>query len=132
MRPCQILVTSKFHPNLTVTLYSTIMYIMPKPTIAVPLEFNWDLHNINKSWNKHHVDYRECEEIFKNIPHLVFEDIKHSQIEKRYTMIGQTNQGRQLHISFTLRNNQIRIISARDMHNKERRRYAEKVQETHY
>lgn len=97
------------------------MYIMP--TIKSPIQFNWDLHNIHKSWNKHQVDYRECEQAFANQPNLIFEDIKHSQTESRYTLFGKSDKERMLYITFTLRNTQIRIISARDMNNKERSRY---------
>ncbi len=98
---------------------------MPKRSVPKPLDFNWDLHNINKSWNKHGVNYKECEQAFINKPTKVVDDISHSQAEKRYTLFGQTNKARYLYITFTLRVNQIRVISARDMNKKERRFYEE-------
>lgn len=91
--------------------------------IQEPVVFNWDLHNIHKSWNKHQVDYRECEQAFTNPPYLIFEDVKHSQTESRYTLFGKSDKERFLYITFTLRNTQIRIISARDMNKKERSKY---------
>jgi hypothetical protein len=49
-------------------------------------------------------------------------DIKHSRGEIRFHALGKTDEGRSLHITFTLRNEgeKIRVISARDMHKKER------------
>ncbi|WP_353545247.1 BrnT family toxin [Sulfuriferula nivalis] len=51
--------------------------------------------------------------------------IKHSQGESRFHALGKTDEGRTLHITFTLRNasEKIRVISARDMHKKERMIY---------
>ena len=52
-------------------------------------------------------------------------DTKHSQGEPRYHALGKTDEGRTLHITFTLRNagERIRVISDRDMHRKERTIY---------
>ena len=91
--------------------------------VKQPVVFNWNLHNIHKSWNKHQVDYRECEQAFINQPNLVFEDLKHSQVEPRYTLFGKSDKERILYLTYFLRNTQIRVISARDMNNKERKRY---------
>jgi uncharacterized protein len=85
--------------------------------------FDWDDGNRNKNWIKHKVSNSECEEIFFNLPLLVEADAKHSILEKRYYVLGQTNQGRFLFIVFTERNKRIRVISARDMNRKERSIY---------
>ncbi len=85
--------------------------------------FDWDEGNRGKNWIKHKVDYRESEEIFFNKPLFIDEDVKHSSKEKRFEVLGQTNKGRRLFVTFTIRNNKIRIISARDQDNKERRKY---------
>jgi len=47
---------------------------------------------------------------------------KHSKKEPRFHALGKSDEKRQLHITFTLRQagEKIRIISARDMHKKER------------
>jgi hypothetical protein len=49
-------------------------------------------------------------------------DERHSNREVRYHALGKTDNARRLHITFTLRthNTLIRVISARDMHRKER------------
>ena len=87
--------------------------------------FNWDSGNSRKSQEKHHVAQAEAEQVFFNDPLLLLHDEKHSTHEARYHAYGKTNDGRKLHIAFTIRegNTLIRIISARDMHRKERMTY---------
>ena len=87
--------------------------------------FEWDDGNRLKNWLTHQVSFTECEEVFFNRPLLLANDMKHSQIEKRYYVLGQTNGKRPLFIAFTLRTNKIRVISARDMSREERQKYAE-------
>ena len=84
--------------------------------------FNWDLGNERKSIDKHAVSRSEAEQMFFNQPLLVLVDQKHSRTEARYHALGKTDEARLLHITFTLRSDDtlIRIISARDMHRKER------------
>ena len=67
----------------------------------------------------------EAEQVFFNEPLLLIADMKHSQGELRFHALGQTDDGRTLHITFTLRisGEKIRVISARDMHKKERAIY---------
>lgn len=86
--------------------------------------FECDAGNSAKN-EAHDVSQAECEQIFFNEPLLVLSDVKHSQLEVRLHALGKTNTDRKLHITFTLRvnNTKIRIISARDMHKKEREIY---------
>ena len=86
--------------------------------------FQWDEGNRTKNWKKHQVSPSECEEVFFNLPLLLADDVPHSQVEKRYYVLGQTNSKRKLFIAFTIRTNKIRVISARDMSRKERQAYA--------
>ncbi len=85
--------------------------------------FDWDEGNRDKNWQKHHVSTGECEEVFFNLPLLLEEDPGHSQAEPRFLALGQTNARRLLFIAFTVRQEKIRIISARDMSPKERDHY---------
>ncbi len=85
--------------------------------------FNWDDGNAQKNWEKHKVARSECEQVFFNRPLLVADDDKHSQYEKRYYALGQTDKGRRLFLVFTLRGESIRVISARDMSRSERIAY---------
>jgi len=90
--------------------------------------FEWDEGNSLKNWLKHQVSRGECEQVFFNEPIVVNVDIKHSGIEKRWFILGITDSGRLLFVVFTLRENLIRVISARDMNKKERRIYNERVE----
>lgn len=87
--------------------------------------FEWDEGNSRKNEEKHGVSQSEAEQLFFNEPLLVLGDGKHSQREVRYHALGKTDDVRFLHITFTLRasGTLIRIISARDMHRKERAIY---------
>ena len=87
--------------------------------------FDWDAGNERKSHVKHGVSQSEAEQIFFNDPLLVLADPSHSEQEARWHALGKTNEGRILHITFTLRdgNKALRVISARDMHRKEKAVY---------
>lgn len=86
--------------------------------------FNWDEGNARKN-DKHGVSMAEAEQVFFNAPLLLLDDVAHSQKEARLHALGKTDEGRALHITFTLReaSQLIRVISARDMHRKERAIY---------
>ncbi len=85
--------------------------------------FQWDDGNSEKKWISHQVAKSECEQIFFNQPLVIGNDEKHSKVEKRYYVLGQTDSDRQLYIVCTVRQNLIRVISARDMSKKEREVY---------
>ena len=87
--------------------------------------FDWDDGNARKSNDKHAVSQSEAEQIYFNQPLLLLVDEGHSQDERRYHALGKTDNTRLLHITFTLRADEtlIRVISARDMHRKERANY---------
>ena len=87
--------------------------------------FDWNEGNTDKNWLKHKVSSSECEQIFFNHPLLIQDDIIHSKTEQRFYALGQTDLKRFLFIAFTVRNNLIRVISARDMSRKERRVYSD-------
>jgi len=89
--------------------------------------FDWDNGNARKSSDKHSVSQAEAEQVFFNRPLLVVDDARHSQVEVRFHAYGRSNNGRYLHVSFTLRGRGalLRIVSARDMHRKERKFYAQ-------
>ncbi len=86
--------------------------------------FDWDDGNARKN-DKHGVTMAEAEQVFFNLPLLLLADEKHSRQEPRHHALGKTDEGRMLHIAFTLRKagSLIRVISARDMHRKERAIY---------
>lgn len=87
------------------------------------LEFDWDLGNLDKNWLKHKVNYKEAEQAFFDQKALRTVDLVHSHAEDRWLLLGKTDKSMLLSIFFTVRNNKIRVISARPMSRKERNTY---------
>jgi uncharacterized DUF497 family protein len=92
--------------------------------LASIVGFEWDAGNARKN-DKHGVSMAEAEQVFFNAPLLLLDDVAHSQSEQRFHALGQTDEACLLHLTFTLRRlgELIRVISARDMHRKERSVY---------
>jgi uncharacterized protein len=97
------------------------------PDLTRIVGFEWDAGNARKN-EKHGVSASEAEQVFFDPRLLMVGDPAHSVGEARFHAMGVTIDGRHLHISFTLRTNEtrIRVISARDMHRKERQIYDRK------
>ena len=89
--------------------------------------FQWDKGNSEKNWERHKVTRNECEQVFFNIPLIIADDKRHSDDEKRWYLLGQTDTSRFLFVVFTIRKNLIRVISARDMNKKEKDIYYEQI-----
>lgn len=88
-------------------------------TLAEPVSFIWDKGNEEKNWIKHRVTKEEAEKAFSDDNKLLFEDVKHSTgAEKRFILFGKTDK-RKLILVFTIRNEKVRVISARPMNRKE-------------
>ena len=85
--------------------------------------FDWSDGNAEKNWERHRVMPLEAEQVFFNSPLLAQADKAHSAQERRFFVLGQTDEGRELFVAFTLRVKRIRVISARDMSRQERRMY---------
>ena len=83
--------------------------------------FDWDGGNSNKNWVSHRVSQEECEQVFGNRP--VVDTAVYAGSEHRYFALGTTNFGRRLFVLFTVREQRVRVISARDMSRQERRNY---------
>jgi uncharacterized protein len=83
--------------------------------------FDWDQGNRTKC-EKHGLGVEDIESLFSR-PLAIFPDAAHSQRERRFRAIGQTEDGRSVFIVFTIRRKGdeilIRPISARYMHKKE-------------
>ena len=58
------------------------------------------------------------------MPLITGSDKKHSQKQVRFYALGQTDAGRLLFVFFAVRENLIRVISAREMNKKERKVYS--------
>ncbi len=90
--------------------------------------FDWDRGNTLKN-EKHGVTMLEAEQMFFVAPLAVTPDERRSQAEPRFRALGQTLRGRRLAVIFTLRagGTRLRVISARDMHRKERTVYEQEA-----
>lgn len=89
--------------------------------------FDWDEGNAFKNWDKHRVTAMECEEVFFNKPLLISGDARHSDKEKRFYFLGRTHPNRFLFGVCTIRQKMIRVISTRDMNQKERQLYEKEI-----
>jgi uncharacterized DUF497 family protein len=89
------------------------------------LVFEWDEWNVEKNRVKHKVEPNEAEEVFFDDNKKTFEDVKHSDKEKRLVVIGKTKASRILYVAFTVRDGKIRVVSARDLNRKEVSLYEE-------
>ena len=74
--------------------------------------FEWDEDKARKNAKKHRVSFELAQEVFDDPRAVPFEDLKHSHDETRYMMIGMSSVGL-LFVSFTYRDNVVRLISAR-------------------
>lgn len=93
-------------------------------TVRKVFEFEWDKGNIDKN-EKHKVKNQECEQAFFDENKIIYKDVLHSVTEKRFILIGKTENKRCLYIIFTYRGGKIRVISARDINKKEVKLYEE-------
>ena len=101
----------------------------PFEALAACVGFQWDEGNANKNRQRHRVSRSECEEVFFARPLVTAADPRHSAVEVRYYVLGQTARGRRLFIACTIRDQLIRVISARAMSRRERRVYDETSKE---
>lgn len=92
--------------------------MVKKLSLPKILKFDWDSGNLEHI-KKHEVGYLECEEVFYNEPSFFFDE-KHSNTEDRILAYGISDENRLLTLVFTIRNNKIRVISARDQNKNER------------
>jgi hypothetical protein len=84
-----------------------------------PLIFEWDEGNNEKNWVKHHIRNEEAEESFFDEKKKIAKDIFHSGKEQRWILLGKTKKGTILFIVYTMRQQIVRIISARKTNKKE-------------
>lgn len=94
-----------------------------------PAKFEWDQWNTLKN-RKHGLKTSEIEEVFFGRKKLLVIDYKHNQAEPRYILIGYSQRARWLYVVFTMRRENIRVISARYMHHKEVKKYEKTITNT--
>ena len=87
------------------------------------LIFEWDAAKAQHNIRKHGVSFREAMTAFGDKRSLTISDPLHSIEEDRFLLIGISQLGRLLVISFTERGHRIRIISSRLATPRERHTY---------
>ena len=85
--------------------------------------FQWDEGNAEKNLVSHQVTRSEIELVFFSVPVVIDESFPQQDRESRYYALGQTDAGRMLFVVFTIRDQLIRVISARDVSRRERGAY---------
>lgn len=87
------------------------------------LEFEWDENKHQSNIGKHSISFPEAATAFKDKYSLCYFDPDHSDDEYRFILIGRSENMNILVISYTERDDRIRIISARTATKKERSYY---------
>lgn len=87
--------------------------------------FEWDENKNQTNITKHGIDFQEASTAFGDPMALDFDDPDHSIGEYRLLLLGMTITQRYVVISYTEREEQIRLISAREMTRNEKRIYIE-------
>ncbi|CAG0950964.1 hypothetical protein ANAEL_00067 [Anaerolineales bacterium] len=96
------------------------------------IKFNWDTAKAEKNLVKYDVSFEEASTVFKDSLALYFDDVEHSQKEKREIVIGRpTTRERLLTCFITRTGDTINIISARTSTHKERQNYDENSDTKH-
>jgi uncharacterized DUF497 family protein len=89
------------------------------------LEFEWDAAKAECNLKDHQVSFDEATTIFWDTLSITIADPDHSESENRFIDIGMSHLGRLLVVSYTDRQDRIRIISARLPTRAERKSYEE-------
>jgi uncharacterized DUF497 family protein len=87
--------------------------------------FEWDPAKAASSLTAHGVAFEEAATVFADPLAMMHSDPDHSLSERRALLTGHSGRGRLLLVSFTDRGSTIRIISARLLTRRERRKYEE-------
>ncbi len=87
------------------------------------MDFDWDDNKAETNITKHGVSFLEAASVFDDDLSITFPDPDHSSDEERLIIIGHSNRARLLFVSHTDQNNQLRIISAREVTRHERKVY---------
>ena len=91
--------------------------------------FSWDTRKAIQNLREHDVSFEDAATVFADPEALDWEDIEHSEIERRFKRLGKSLADRVLLVIYTIRRTRdgketIRIISARQASRKERKAYA--------
>ena len=91
--------------------------------------FTWDIPKAIVNFEKHGVPFEEAATVFGDANGLDWDDVAHSDRERRFKRLGFSMDKRLLLVVYTMRRmghdkEKIRIISARQASRRERQAYA--------
>jgi uncharacterized DUF497 family protein len=87
------------------------------------MDFEWDRAKELANRRKHGVDFKTAAKVFLD-PHLIEFDDRDATGELRFNAIGLVD-GRMLFVTYSMRSDVVRIISARGAEPHEKRKYHE-------
>lgn len=89
------------------------------------MDYEWDQEKAASNLEKHGVAFEEAATVFDDPLYIDFYDPDHSIDEHRYLIIGRSTADRLLIVSYTERDEVVRLISAREVTSSERTTYEE-------
>ncbi|MEG4408030.1 BrnT family toxin [Microcoleus sp. MON2_D5] len=89
------------------------------------MKLDWDQNKAAVNLSKHGISFEEARTVFEDPLYVDFYDPDHSDEEDRYIIVGESQQGNLLIVSYTERADFIRLISARKVTRVEREVYEE-------
>jgi uncharacterized DUF497 family protein len=84
--------------------------------------FEWDDAKAERNWRDHGISFDMARDVFRDAFAMEWVDLGQLAAERRYAILGMV-ENRLLFVSYTERQDRIRIISARLAEPYERRRY---------
>jgi uncharacterized protein len=75
------------------------------------MQFEWDENKARLNFSKHGISFEEARTVFDDPLYVDFYDPDHSDEENRYIILGESQQGHLLIVSYTERGDIIRLIS---------------------
>ena len=87
------------------------------------MKFEWDEQKAEFNLQKHGVSFEDASTVFGDPFGLVMPDPHHTEL--RYILLGRSSSGQVLVVIHSERDDNIRIISARQATPREKRRYAQ-------
>ena len=96
------------------------------------MKFNWDSAKAENNFRKYGVSFDDAVGVFKDPLALIFDDVEHSQKEKREIVIGMSKTCKMLLMCVVVRlEDSVRFISARPAKHSEARDYDENAEITY-
>jgi uncharacterized protein len=79
------------------------------------IQFEFDAAKEAANVIKHGIDFKTASEVFFDDHAIVAQDLKHSQYEQRWLVIGRIGDGRIITVWYSEREGKVRIIGAAEL-----------------